>query len=164
MALERAPVYNITFTLEDLDGNQSSFSTHALTQNTIAEMTADVDLRYLPAIRGISNAVIRRVSYTTYYEEVDEAVVAGEASDVQRKGNFNYVADNRGKVFIEVPSLNNAVVIDGTNIINVSSGAGQTFNDLMLGGGFVTRPVSYLGADINRLLRAYKGHRASSKG
>lgn len=163
MALVRSPVYTITFTIQDRDLNTSNLTTYALTANTIAELTADVDLRYIPAIQGMSNGVITRVTYSTTYEE-DSNVLAPEESDVQRKGLFSYKAANGATYSIHIPSLRNTLVVDRTNVIDVSAGAGQTFNNLILDGGFVTRPVTYLGSDIRALLKAEKRHRGSTSG
>lgn len=164
MALTLSPVYDIAITLIDLDWNSSSMSLHFPASEAIATVEAFVVSDVIPAIQGISNAVVKSWSITR--SAIDNAAVADapEESDVERKGVFSFRAADGSAYTIGVPSLINDVVIDRTNLINTGDTLVVAFLDAMITGGTGALPSTYLASDIVRLDHARKTHRGSRGG
>lgn len=84
-----------------------------------------------------------------------------EKSDVERKGVLTMRTSNGlsvGKV--EIPSLDNANVIDGTSEINRTSAGYLALSSLLLS----PPVVNGVGFAMDEVVRAYKAHRGSRRG
>jgi len=165
MALVQQPTYNVTLSLVDRDRNVSSMSVHIPTSSLIGAVETWVTGTLIPAVQGISNAVVK--AWTINSSAVDDAAVAlaPEAADVERKGVFSFRAADGSAYVLSVPSILNTVVVDETNIIDKADAAVIAFRDAILNtsAGLIT-PSSYLGSNIVMLDKAVKTHRGSSRG
>lgn len=164
MALTLSPTYNVSLTLIDLDWNTSSMTVHVPAASVIGTVETYVTGTLIPAIQGISNAVVKSWSITR--TAVDNAAVtdAPEESDVERKGVFSFRAADGSAYVVHVPSVINDVVIDRTNLINTGDTLVVAFLDAMTAGITGSLPSTYLGSDIVRLDHARKMHRGSRRG
>jgi hypothetical protein len=164
MALALQPTYNVTLTLIDLDWNTSSMTVHVPAASVIGTVETFVTGTLIPAIQGISNAVVKAWSVTR--TAVDNAAVtdAPEESDVERKGVFSFRAADGSAYVVNVPSLINDVVIDRTNLIDIGDALVISFLDAITAGIAGSLPSTYLGSDIVRIDHARKMHRGSRRG
>lgn len=164
MALALNPTYNVSLTLIDLDWNTSSMTVHVPASSVIGTVETYVSGTLIPAIQGISNAVVKSWSITR--TAVDSAAVsdAPEESDVERKGVFSFRAADGSAYVVNVPSLINDVVIDRTNLINTGDTLVVAFLDAITAGITGSLPSTYLGSDIVRIDHARKMHRGSRRG
>jgi hypothetical protein len=164
MALTLQPTYNVSLTLIDRDWNTSSMTIHLPAASVIGTVETFVTGTLIPAIQGISNAVVKAWSITR--TAVDNAAVADapEESDVERKGVFSFRAADGSAYVVNVPSLINEVVIDRTNLINIGDVLVTAFLDAITAGVAGALPSSYLGSDIVRIDHARKMHRGSRRG
>lgn len=165
MALAQQPTYNVSLSLIDRDRNVSSMSVHIPTSSLIGAVETWVSGTLIPAVQGISDAVVKAWSIST--SAVDDAAVAlaPEAADVERKGVFSFRAADGSAYVVNVPSILNTVVIDETNIIDKTDAAVIAFRDAMLNtSGLLITPSTYLASDLIMLDKAVKHHRGSSHG
>ncbi len=165
MALVQQPTYNVTVNLVDRDRNIGGLSVHIPTSSLIGAVETWVTGTLIPAIQGISNAVVKSWSIST--SAVDDAAVAlaVEAADVERKGVFSFRAADGSTSTVSIPSILNTVVIDETNIINKADAAVIAFRDAVLNtGGLLITASTYLASDLVMLDKAVKTHRGSSRG
>lgn len=167
MALTLNPVYYITVSFKDRDGNISGVSVYYPSSNTLSNVTAEVAGTLIPALQGISDAVVVGFSTSLASLETDPLLTtAPETSDVERKAVFQFKADNGGKMKIEIPSVKNSLVVDNTNVLNSAdplvAAVITAFTSAGLDG---LAPHSYLGSPIVETVGApHKIHRKSSKG
>lgn len=164
MALTLSPTYDVSLTLIDLDWNTSSMSLHFPASEAIATVEGFITSDVIPAIQGISNAVVKSWSITR--SAIDNAAVsdAPEESDVERKGVFSFRAADGSAYVLNVPSLINDVVLNRTNLIDISDALVVTFLAAITDGITGALPSTYLGSDIVRLDHARKMHRGSRNG
>lgn len=165
MALVQQPTYSVTLSLVDRDRNTSTMSVNIPTSSLIGAVEAWVSGTLIPAVQGISNAVVKQWSIST--SAVDDAAVAlaPEESDVERKGVFSFRAADGSSYVVSVPSLKNTVVIDETNVINKADAAVTAFTDAILDtSSTLITPSSYLGSNVVMLNKAVKMHRGSRRG
>lgn len=164
MALTLSPTYNVTLTLIDLDWNTSSMTLHVPAASVIGTVETFVTGTLIPAIQGISNAVVKAWSISR--SAIDNAAVvdAPEESDVERKGVFSFRAADGSAYVVSVPSLINDVVTDRTNLITTGDALVISFLDAITAGIAGSLPSTYLGSDIVRLDHARKMHRGSRRG
>lgn len=165
MALVQEPTYNVTLSLVDRDRNVSSMSVHIPITSLIGAVEAWVTATLIPAVQGISNAVVK--AWTINASAVDDTAVslAVEAADVERKGVFSFRATDGSSYVVSVPSILNTVVIDETQIINKADAAVVAFVNAILNtsAGLIV-PSTYLNSNIIMLDKAVKVHRGSSRG
>jgi hypothetical protein len=164
MALTLAPVYNVTITLIDRDWNTSTMTTHFPASEAIATVETFVTGTLIPAILGISSAVVKQWSITRLANDLSVPADAPEESDVERKGVFSFRAADGSAYVVNVPSLINDVVIDRTNLIDIGDTLVAAFTDAMITGATGSLPSSYLASDLIQLDHARKKHRGSPRG
>lgn len=164
MALVLQPTYNVTLSLVDRDRNVSSMSLHVPDTADIADVEAAVVASLIPAVQGISSAIVK--SWSVSHSAVDDAAAsdAPEESDVERKGVFSFRAADGSAYTISVPSLKNTLVIDRTNLINTGDALTIAFLTAMITGGTGAPPSTYLASDLIQLDHARKMHRGSRRG
>ena len=166
MALTRNPTYCLTLSFIDRDKNRGSTEFFVDTANTVVEIIAALDVTIIPAVQALSDAVITGWSINSAAVDLAPATPA-ETSDVERKGIFPFQAANGASYTLQIPSIKNTLVIDGTNVIDLANAAVTTFVDMVVSDAILAlvRPRSYLGSDIGRLYSTpTKKHRKSSKG
>lgn len=165
MALVQQPTYNVTLSLVDRDRNVSTLSTHIPTTSLIGAVETWVSGTLIPAVQGITNAVVKAWSISTVAVDDTAVALAPEASDVERKGVFSFRAADGSAYVVSVPSIDNTHVIDETNVINKADAAVVAFVDAMLNtSGLLITPSTYLASDLIMLDKAKKSHRGSSRG
>lgn len=165
MALTQRATYDVNLSLVDRDRNVSSLGVHIPTSSLIGAVETWVTGTLIPAVQGITNAVVKSWSITT--SAVDDAAVAlaPEESDVERKGVFSFRAADGSAQLFSIPSLINDVVIDETNVIDKTDPLVIAFVDAILDTSVsLITPSSYLGSNIVLLDKAVKKHRGSSRG
>lgn len=168
MALVGTATYSVVISMVDRDNNKSTLGVSYPSGNTIANITSEVTGSLIPAIEGISDAVVSGFSIATGASETDPAVLAGapETSDVERKGSFVFRAANGATMALEVPSVRNTLVVDGTNVLDKNDADVAAFIAAFLTAGVDgLAPSSYLGSALVALEGAPKKiHRKSRKG
>ena len=166
MPLEAAgrPV-RFVLTLEDRDRNTSNVTISLPSTTSIVDLLGN--LAAIEAlVAGLSNANIVDGTISIDLRQSTAWAPAPEASDVERKAVFTFETANEGSFAkIEVPSVDNNIVIDGTNLLNPDAVSVAAFVSFMTGGvPALGAPVNGPGHDITRLLKAYKMHRGSRRG
>lgn len=168
MALAATPTWEVTATVADRDKNMRTFSFNVPNGLTYAEAYAAA-LVVINAAKALINGVVVRVNLLGgYYEDTYPATLPAEASDVERKAVFVFNTDTPpAKVKVELPSVNNTFVVDGSNSLDPANATVAAFIAAMIdtGIGAGNSPVSGLGADITGLFGGVrKIHRKSAKG
>lgn len=166
MALVSAPTYNVSVGFIDRDKNRSTVQFSVPTTVTVGALSSQLGDSLLPALAGISDAVIESWSITASAKDDGAAALAPESSDVERKGVFSFRADNGAAYVCSVPSIKNSLVIDETNVIDRAAAEVAAFITAVTDPGLLElgKPSTYLGADIIQLDKARKTHRGSSRG
>lgn len=166
MALTPNPTYNVTVTLVDRDKNKSTVGFHVPTSVTVGALADQMGSSLLPAITGVSDAIIEGWSISMTASDHDAASLAPESADVERKGVFSFRADNGAPFVCQVPSIRNTLVVDETNIIDRANVNVLAFINAVTDPGLLElgKPATYLGADIVAFDKARKTHRGSSRG
>jgi hypothetical protein len=167
LELVNRPVrFNLTF--EDRDKNKSRSQIQFPSTVTIADLAAN-----LATIEGLfaalSNAYIVDGTISIDLRQTTVPTEpAPEASDVERKGVFTFATTVENSFAkIEIPSVANEFVVDGTNRLNLLSPTVAAFVAFMiegLPGNLTGEPVNGPGNSITKLLTAKKIHRGSGKG
>jgi hypothetical protein len=166
MAFTRQPTYCLTLSFIDRDKNKGSTEFFVDTVNTVLEIITALEATIIPAVQALSDAVITGWSINSTSTDLAPAVPA-ETSDVERKGVFVFQAANGASYTLQIPSIKNTLVIDGTNVIDQANAAVTTFVDMVVSDVLLAlvRPRTYLGSDIARLFSTpNKKHRKSGKG
>lgn len=166
MAFVAAGAQSMAVTFEDRDTDQATVDFYV----PAAAVTADVGTfatgTLITTLTALSNASIRRVTLTRTYEN-DAFVTPVEASDVQRKGVFSWVASDRTRSRNEIPSIKNELVLDGTEFLNSGDAAVQALINMVVDTGLIDvyGLGNYRGVKLVQMAGApYKRHRASAKG
>ena len=93
----------------------------------------------------------------------------GLTSDVEEKGAFQYVAAGNWRTGLQIPTLSELLVVDGSDALDMTDAAVIAFNDAMIDGillpvGAVTvEPTDARENDITALVYARESFRASGK-
>ena len=121
------------------------------------------------AADALSDATLLSINLSLgAYDSVAAAIPAPETSDVERKGSFSFATANRNlKTRVEVPSVMNSLVVDGSNVLDVNNVAVQAFMTTMIntGLGANNSPVTAGGESLTAIHGTPKKiHRGSSKG
>lgn len=168
MALETAPDYVVTITVVDLDKNTSPISLRYAGANLESAVRTEVTTVVIPALDAIIDGVVQSYSISRKFEETDLTILnaAPESSEVSRKGVFTFRTSYGTTSKVEVPSILNTLVINGSNIIDMSDPLVTAFLAALaptVPGA--TSPVDPAGGTLVFTGRAgEKIHRKSSKG
>lgn len=168
MALVNDTYWVASVSFKDRDDNKSGFSFYLPAALDYAAASAAA-VFIAQAADAISNAVLYSLSLTqTQYDAVAALAAAPEESDVERKGVFQFATAQRGiKTKVEVPSIINTLVVDGSNVLNLADPTVAAFQAAFLntGLGANNSPITLGGVDITGAFGTpYKMHRGSSKG
>lgn len=168
MALLNALVTTATIGFKDLDNNIGAFSFYlpgALESTDALAAATFIAQQAAPLSNGVLFTVT--LSYTSF-DSVAFNAAAPEGSDVERKGVFQFATDNRNlRTKLEIPSLNNIFVQNGTNAIKTDDPLVAAFIASMMntGLGAANSPITNSGQDLTALYGTpHKIHRGSSKG
>lgn len=162
MALVDSGVWQVTATFVDNDNNRSPTSFNLPGASTYAEAYTDATA-IIAAAAALSNGAVAGFSITrgTYEDALDFGTLS-EASEVERKGVFGFRGTNpAAKTRMEIPSLNSAFVVDGSNVLDVNNATVLAFINAVITAGAVTNTGVVL---TNVLPTPHKIHRGSSKG
>ena len=167
MALVADTVARVALFYVDRDNNQASVSAYYGSDNTVANIIAEVEGVLAPAVSGMVDAVL--TGYSINFGADDTAVSsanAPETSDVERKGSFVFKAANGQIVSMQLPSVKNTLVVDGTNVINSADALTVAFVAAVTTAGVDgLQPTTNIGEPVISLERpGRKIHRGSSKG
>lgn len=165
MALFTNPFYTVTVNFQDRDLNVGSTQIYVGQNVLVSEIITALDNIFVPKVTALSDATYIGWSVSRGATETTPTL-APETSDVERKGVFTFVGSNNRPVAMQIPSIKNSLVVDGTNKLNRTDTAVTAFTTLMVDGTImgIARPVTVTGADIVRFKDAYKGHRGSNQG
>lgn len=166
MALTESDQWFTSVQFQDRDKNIGTMSFYIPGAQTYAQAyTLASNIATLAL--ALSDAVLLSVqlSRAAYDPTVGSTTLPAETSDVERKGVFSFKGDSPiTSTTVNIPSVNNIFVVDGSNIINPADPAVQAFI-LAITAGAGAGPVSIHGDDITRHVPpAKKVHRKSSKG
>lgn len=165
MAIVSDPTYSVTVGVRDRDNNYRTTSASYPSSNTLANIIAEVEGSLIPAVQGASDGVV--VAYTISLGGFDyEAPQAAETSDVERKGVFQFRALNGQTMKVEIPSIKNTLVVDGTNVLNIADPLVLAVENAYLTAGLDgLAAVTAIGSALaSREGIPHKIHRRSSKG
>lgn len=169
MSLVADAVWTIVLSFRDRDKNAATLTAYFPGSESAANVQTAITGTLIPAVSILSDAVITGYRYSFGARETDPAVLGGapESSDVERKASFVFRDEGLGTMKLEIPSINNTYVVDGSNIIDPANAAVAAFINAILDtgladvGNFVTFRNLAL---IERLGSVKKIHRRSEKG
>lgn len=165
MALVPTPTWQVSVSFQDRDENPGSVQVQYSSATNQVDLTTHVEDTLIPAITAASNGTI--IAWRASFGAFDaEPVEAAEASDVERKGVFQFIAANGAKTKMELPSINNTLVVDGTNVLDPTNPlVVAVINAMTVANAGGDRPTTYLGAELVKSFGTpHKIHRGSSKG
>lgn len=169
MALVPDAVWTIVLSFRDRDKNPATLTLYFPGSESAANVQTAITGTLIPAVSALSDAVLTGYRYSFGARETDPAVLgaAPEASDVERKASFVFRDSGLGTMKLELPSINNTFVVDGSNIIDPANASVAAFIDAIIDtgiadlGNFVTFRNLAL---IERVGSVKKIHRRSEKG
>lgn len=155
----------MTITIQDRDNNKRTTSVIFPGTVTIADILANL-AAVEAAVAGITNGYIVDGTVTiNLLQTTDAAEPPPESSDVERKAAFVFLTDAGTYAKYEIPSVDPALVVDGTNVLDRNNAAVAAYVTLMTGGvPAVGNPVTGAGIPLDELFSVKKIHRGSSKG
>jgi hypothetical protein len=156
MALVFGP-WSIDFRYKDADENSSTFTMYMQEAAAFADVETFAGL-VRAAVEPLTDAVLTGYSITRNVFE-DAPADAPETSDVERKGYFLARLSDTRSTSISIPSIENSLVVNGTNVINRAAAQVVAFVDLWQASG-----VDRVGTDLIRVEKAEKRHRGSTNG
>lgn len=169
MALVAAATWEIVLSFRDLDQNPSTLTLYFPGSESAANVQTAITGTLIPAVQGISDAVITGYRYSFGANETDPAVLGGAPpeSDVERKASFVFRDEGLGTMKLEVPSVRASLVVDGSNIIDPANAAVAAFANAIIDTGIADLGnfVNFRNlALISRIGSVKKIHRGSKKG
>lgn len=168
MALTQDGFMTLNVRFIDRDRNKSTVGFRFSALADITAFLAAIPVTLVPALAAITDAEIEGWSLTQSARDPDVPGVTqpAETSDVERKGVWSLKTDNGFPVVLEIPSIDNTLVVDGTNVINRAAAAVIAFENILNGNVLLgtSNLVSNRDEDVNTVVKAEKKHRASSKG
>lgn len=164
MAMIQDPWYTYTVSFRDRDNNTAGMSFKIATTALVADVTAAFGTTLAGAIAALSDAVVTGWSLSISARE-NALATAVESSDVERKGSFSFLDASGFPVIVQLPSIKNILVQDGSQAIDLTNVAVLAFVNLFVTGILgIIRPVSQAGVDVTALKSARKVHRSSARG
>lgn len=168
VALTQVPTAAVNIQLRDRDNNLSSVSFYYPSANTVANIQAEVETTLIPAVQALSDAVVSSwaIMFQAVDLDIDPTVDAPETSDVERKAVFVFSNGAFSTTKYEVPSVKNSLVVDGSNVLDVTDPAVTGFIAAIQTAGVDGLKPSAIGnAAISKLKGTpHKIHRRSTKG
>lgn len=149
-----------TFTFVDAKGDQSNIAINFPAPGgavTVASVLSDIQaMAQLVADLAVGQMLSAKIALSADISGLTDNGAAGANSDVEEKGAFIYRTAGGYVTRVSVPTLDEALVVAGSRTINVSAGAGQAFNNMMVSGtGLVNlNPSDYREDDIVSLEQA----------
>jgi hypothetical protein len=168
VALTQQGFMTLNVRFMDRDRNTSTVGFRFSALADLTAFIAAVPATLIPALGAISDAEI--VGWSLAQGAVDPDVpgvtVPAETSDVERKGVWSLKTDNGYPVVLEIPSIDNTLVIDGSNLINRSAAAVIAFENILNGTVLLgtSNLVSNRDEEVNQVVKAEKRHRGSTRG
>lgn len=168
MALTQDGFMTLTVRFIDRDQNTSTVGFRFSALGDITAFIAAIPTVLIAALANVSDALIQgwSLAQSATDPDVPGVSVPPETSDVERKGVWSMKTDNGFPVVLEVPSIRNTLVIDGSQLINRSAAAVIAFENILNGTVLLdtSNLVSNRDEDVNQVVKAVKVHRKSSKG
>lgn len=163
MAIVQDGYWLVTYTFVDNDNNKGYTGVYLDGADTFADAYTNATA-IGAAMQALSNGVLAGIAMSrSAYEDALDFTTMSEASDVERKGVFSFAGANPAdRTRLEVPSINNTFVVEGSNIIDVNNATVQAFVAAVV---TTNAAVTIHGVDLTRQLNTpHKIHRGSSKG
>jgi hypothetical protein len=167
MALALLDNASVTVSMIDRDFNKATVTANVLGSLAFTVIDGWITGDLIPAIEGLSNGVV--TGYSVSYGAKDLAAVntgAPDASDVERKLVFTFVAADNTKGKVEIPSVDNTHIVDGTDVASLTDTAVAAMRDVFTTAGTGgVNAVSASGAVFSGMTSTpHKIHRKSTKG
>lgn len=162
MALTTDAVWQCSWTFRDTDRNIGQ-ATVCLPGATTAANVETFMGSMSTILQALSNATLVGWSYSKGAIDPD-ANVADEASDSERKGSFTFQDANGFQSTLTIPSIDNAKVVDRSNVIPLDDTDVAAYADAIITGLGGVAPTNVRGVSYSRVVKADKTHRRSSKG
>ena len=157
LILGQQPI-GLTVTVEDRDKNRAGTTFYFPNTLTIVDLLS-ASAQAEAVVAALSNGNIVGGSISIPLTQNMSPSVPSENSDIERKGVLTFTTSNPASVGrLEIPSLDNSFVIDGTDVIS-----GVTF-DLAVAALISFGATNGVGFDLTGLKEAYKRHRRSRRG
>lgn len=168
MARVLQPYIVVGMTFRDNDNN-SARSEYYLPSAGILDLATALAYgdALVTLVDAMTDAVIESSSVRLESFETDPAILdAPETSEVSRKGKFKFKTEARTTAVLEVPSILNSLVVDGSNVISPLDPVVQAFITAVLQGppGAGNGLTTGSGVQYNQFIGAEKAHRSSSNG
>lgn len=168
MAIVNDAVWTINVGYKDRDNNTSTQTFYFPGTESAANVQTLITGTLIPALVAITDAVITGYRYSFGGRETDPAaLIAPETSDVERKASFVFRDEGLGFMKVEIPSVDNLLVVDGTQNLDPANAAVAAFIDMVVDTGIADlgNLVTFRNlALIERVGAVRKIHRGSQKG
>lgn len=168
MAIVNDATWRMNVGFKDRDNNASTMTFYYPGSESAANVQGFLTGTLVPALQALSDAVVTGWSYSFSGTETDPLVLdAPETSDVERKASFVFRDSGNGFMKLEVPSVRNTLVVDGTQNLDPANAAVAAFIDAIVDTGALdlTNAVNFRNlALIARVGAVKKIHRKSTKG
>lgn len=166
MAIVSVGTKAINYTFEDRDGNTATLTLYAPADVITEDVETWATTTGAALVQALSDSQIRSVTIVQSYEE-DTIVQPVEASDVERKGVWDFKVAGGGHSTFRVPSIKNTLVIDGTKFINRADAAVVAFEAAVIDTGLfdLYGLGNFRGDKLTALNNIpFKSHRGSQNG
>ena len=157
LVLGTTPI-GVTLQVEDRDKNRGSCTFYFPPTLTVVDLVAAA-AQAETVVAALSNGNIVGGSISIPLVQSAAPSTPPEESDVERKGVLVFDTSNPASIGkIEIPSLDNSVVVDGTDVISSVSA------NVLLSALVALNAQNGVGFDLTALRSAYKSHRRSRRG
>lgn len=168
MALVTDSAWAMTISFRDRNKNPATVTAYYPGTESAANVQGYLTGTLIPAIQGLTNALITKWSYSFGAKETDPAVLNAPdlGSQVERKASFTFLDAGSGYMNIEVPSIKPELVIEGTNTIDPLNASVAAFVDAIVDSGLadLNGAVNFRGLSLTKLNSVKQIHRRNSKG
>lgn len=161
----------LTIVWEDSTGRTAN-TTHYFEPATSVDRMREVSRDIIQKEENLTDCLFRsaKISFPIEFGWFGALSLKGAANecDVENKGVFEFATNNGDSRTISVPGIKNSLVDDATNLIEITSGAGQTYvNDVLTNGWFdgatQLNETDHNGVALRRLTGAYQEFSKSRK-
>lgn len=106
----------ITASLIDWNNNRSTVEVHAPAAVVGESVDTWAKGGFVTLLEALSDAVVTNVSVQKGFYN-DAAAAAPNSSNVERKGSFVFRDENNGTMTVQIPSIKQTLVLQGTNYL-----------------------------------------------
>lgn len=164
MAFESTGAAVITATMVDWNNNKSTVEVHAPDSVVGEDVNTWATGGFVTHLEALSDAVVTNISVQQGFRNAD-APAAPSSSNIERKGSFVFRDENNGTMTVQIPSIKQSLVLQGTNYLEGT--AVTNFVNAVVDGGIwdLVGLVTKKGEKLTGTTRRPRViHRANSKG